>query len=74
MCSRGGFGMGFLDDLFDDDIIWIVLLLFLVFVLPQRNCQPVLNDKCCPEEHLKLDRDIIYRRTRGKKERRQLIY
>jgi len=66
--------MGFLDDLLNDDIIWVALLLFLVFVLPQKSSQPIINDKCCFEEHLKYDKDIIYRRDRGKKERRQLVY
>ena len=38
--------MGFFDDFFNEDIIWVVLLLFLVFILPQKRCEPVFKGKC----------------------------
>jgi len=67
--------MGFFDDLFNDDIIWIVLLLLLVFVLPQKCSEPVIKNKTCDcEEHFECNNDIIYRSTRGKRERRRLVY
>ncbi|MGI5998405.1 MAG: hypothetical protein ACOX89_07050 [Lutispora sp.] len=65
--------MGFLDDLLNDDMIWVVLLLVLVFVLPQKCSEPIIKNKAC-EEDLKCNKDIIYRNTRGKRERRRLVY
>jgi len=73
--------MGFFDDLLNDDIIWVVLLLLLVFVLPQKCCEPILKNKACDcEEQFECNKDvicnkdIIYRSTRGKRERRRLVY
>lgn len=65
--------MGFFDDIFNEDIIWVVLLLLLVFILPQKRSEPIFKNKCNKEE-LECSKDIIYRNTRGKRERRRLVY
>ncbi|SHI45353.1 hypothetical protein [Lutispora thermophila] len=66
--------MGFLDDLLNDDIIWVVLLLLLVFVFPQRCSEPIIKKKDCGVEDCQCNESIIYRSTRGKRERRRLVY
>lgn len=66
--------MGFFDDLFNDDIIWVVLLLLLVCVFPQKCSEPIIKKKECCEEDCQFNKDIIYRNTRGKRERRRLVY
>lgn len=66
--------MGFFDDIFNEDIMWVVLLLLLVFVLPQRCAEPIFKNKDKKEENSECKKDIIYRRTRGQRERRRLVY
>ena len=70
--------MGFFDDIFNEDIIWVVLLLFLVFVLPQRCAEPIFKNKDKSkdkkEENIECKKDIIYRSTRGQREHRRLVY
>lgn len=67
--------MGFFDDLLNDDIIWVVLLLLLVFLLPHKCSEPIIKNKACDcEEQFECNKDIIYRSTRGKRERRRLVY
>lgn len=66
--------MGFFDDIFNEDIIWVVLLLLLVFILPQRRSEPIFKSKCNKEEDIQCSKDIIYRNTRGQRERRRLVY
>jgi len=70
--------MGFFDDFFNEDIIWVVLLLLLVFILPQKRCEPVFKgkceDKCEKEQDIQHHKDIIYRNTRAGRERRRLVY
>lgn len=73
MHPEEGFGMGLFDDIFNEDIIWVVLLLLLVFVLPQRCTEPIFKNKG-KEENIECKKDIIYRRTRDQKERRRLVY
>lgn len=70
--------MGFFDDIFNEDIIWVVILLLLVFILPQKRCEPIFKneckDECSKQQNAKYREDIIYRSQRGQRERRRLIY
>lgn len=74
--------MGFFDDIFNEDMIWVVLLLILVFLLPQKRSQPIFKnksqiqskDECINQPNTICSKDIICRNTRGERERRRLVY
>ncbi|MCQ1530011.1 hypothetical protein [Lutispora saccharofermentans] len=76
--------MSFFDEIFNKDIIWILLLLFLVCILPQRCSEPIIKNKGlkeesdqCGKEDIecgKDSKDIIYRKAKSQKERRRLVY
>lgn len=68
----------------DDDVLWVLGILALVFFLFPQNqgkCEPECQEPCmdpcsdpCAEEPVKQEEvcDCIYRRT--KRERRRLVY
>lgn len=51
-----------MDFIFDDNMILVLILLFIVFMLPQKNCSCIENEKPICEKK----EDIIYRSKRRK--------
>lgn len=53
--------------IFDDDMIWILFLLVIVFFLPQKCCKNTNGSELQCEK----SRDIIYRSQRRKKKKQE---
>lgn len=51
-----------MDFLFDDDIVFMLILLFIIFMLPQKSCTDTEDKKHTCEK----TKDIIYRSKRRK--------
>lgn len=62
--------MDFLGLKFDDNIIWLLAILLIVFFLFPNNQEKKVSE----EVEDKDDCDCIYRRKRDGKERRRLVY
>lgn len=64
--------MDFLGFKFDDNIIWLLAILLIVFFLFPNNKGNKVSEEV--EEKEKEDYEYIYRRKRDGKERRRLEY
>lgn len=66
--------MDFLGFKFDDNIIWVLAILAIVFFLFPNNKENKASEEVSEEVKEKDDYDYIYRRKRDGKERRRLEY